>query len=334
MIRVAINGFGRIGRMVLRAGINHPHIEFVAVNDLTDKKTLVNLFKYDSVHGTFSGTVKETDRGIEIDGKEILVLSEREPEHLPWKQYMIDVVIESTGFFREKILLEKHLVAGAKKVILSAPAKGSGVKTLVLGVNEHTYDPKIDHIISNASCTTNCLAPVVKVLDDNFGIVKGFMTTIHGYTGDQKLVDGPHKDLRRSRAAAINTVPTSTGAAIAVGLVLPHLAGSLDGLAIRVPVPDGSVVDLVCELKKEATKEEINELMKNVSNHHLKGILEYTEDPIVSTDVINNPHSSIFDSSLTFANGNMIKLVSWYDNEYGYACRLAEFAEYIGRKIQ
>lgn len=324
MIRVAINGFGRIGRMVLRAGIHHPHIEFIAVNDLTDKKTLVNLFKYDSVHGTYKGTVKETDRGIEIDGKEILVLSQREPEHLPWKQLMIDVVIESTGIFREKILLEKHLVAGAKKVILSAPAKGTGVKTIVLGVNEHTYDPATDHVISNASCTTNCLAPVAKVLDDNFGIKKGFMTTIHGYTGDQKLVDAPHKDLRRSRAAAINTIPTSTGAAIAVGLVLPHLDGCLDGLAFRVPVPDGSVVDLVCELKKEVTREEINELMKNVSNHHLKGILEYTEDPIVSTDVITNPHSSIFDAQLTFAKGNMVKVVSWYDNEWGYSNRVVE----------
>ncbi len=325
MVRVAINGFGRIGRMVVRAGINRDDIEFIACNDLTDKKTLAHLFKHDSIHGTFSEDVHETEQGISIAGKEILVLAERDPAKLPWKKLDIDVVIESTGFFRTKEKMELHLQAGAKKVMLSAPAKGDGVKTFVLGVNEHEYDPKKHHLVSNASCTTNCLAPIVKVLDDNFGVKRGYMTTVHAFTGDQRLVDAPHPDLRRARAAAINIVPTSTGAAIAVGKVIPHLAGKLNGIALRVPVPDGSITDFVCELERETTKEEINWLMKEVSKHHLRGILEYSEEPLVSTDIIGNAHSSIFDAGLTFVQGNMVKVVSWYDNEWGYSNRICDF---------
>jgi len=329
MIRVAINGFGRIGRMVLRAGINNPEIEFVACNDLTDKKMLAHLFKHDSVHGKFNGSVEISDKGLIINNKEILIFSERDPEQLPWKELNIDVVVESTGFFRTKETMEKHLKAGAKKVLLSAPAKGDGVKTLVLGVNEHTYDPETDDLVSNASCTTNCLAPMVKVLNDNYGIEKGLMTTVHAFTGDQRIVDAPHNDYRRARAAAVNIVPTSTGAAIAVGKVIPELDGKLDGMAMRVPVPDGSITDLVCELKRPVTKEELNELMKNVSQHHLKGILEYQEEPIVSTDIIGNPHSSIFDSQLTKVQGNMVKVVSWYDNEWGYSNRICELIPFL-----
>ena len=329
MIRVAINGFGRIGRMVLRAGINNPNLNFVACNDLTDKKTLANLFKYDSVHGIFPGEVKESENGIMINGKEILIFAKKNPEELPWKDLQIDVVVESTGLFRTKEKMQWHIEAGAKKVVLSAPAKSAGVKTIVLGVNEHEYNVESDHLISNASCTTNCLAPLVKVLDDNFGVEKGYLTTVHAYTGDQRLVDAPHRDSRRGRAAANNIIPTSTGAAKAVGEVLPHLHGKLDGLAIRVPVTDGSITDFVCELKQEVTKEQINALMKDVSKHHLKGILEYQEDPIVSSDIINNPHSSIFDSKLTFTNGKLVKVVSWYDNEWGYSNRVCELIPFL-----
>ncbi|MCA9477718.1 MAG: type I glyceraldehyde-3-phosphate dehydrogenase [Nanoarchaeota archaeon] len=324
MIRVAINGFGRIGRMVLRAGLSYPEIEFIACNDLTDTKTLAHLLKHDSVHGPFQGDVHATEQGIVINGKELKVYAEKDPTKLPWKELNIDVVIESTGRFRTKELLEQHLEAGAKKVILSAPASGDGVKTLVLGVNEHEYNNETDHILSNASCTTNCLAPLVKVLDDNFGVEKGFMTTTHAYTGDQRLVDTPHSDLRRARAAAINIIPTSTGAAKAVGKVIPHLNGKLDGIALRVPVPDGSITDFVAILKQEVTKEQVNELMKNVSQHHLKAIIDYRDEPLVSSDIVGNPHSSIFDSELTFAQGNMVKVVSWYDNEWGYSNRTVE----------
>lgn len=324
MIRVAINGFGRIGRMVLRAGLNNPELEFIACNDLTDPKMLAHLLKHDSVHGSFKGEVGVTEKGLLVNGKEILIFSERDPENLPWKELNIDVVVESTGFFRTKDTMEKHLRAGAKKVLLSAPAKSEGVKTIVLGVNEHTYNSNTDHLISNASCTTNCLAPMVKVLNDNFGVEKGFMTTVHAFTGDQRIVDAPHKDYRRARAAAVNIVPTSTGAAIAVGKVIPELNGKLDGMAMRVPVPDGSITDLTCELKRETSVEEINKLMKNVAEHHLKGILEYQEEPIVSTDIIGNPHSSIFDSQLTKVNGRMVKVVSWYDNEWGYSNRVCD----------
>ena len=329
MKKVAINGFGRIGRMVLRAGINDPEIEFVACNDLTDKETLAYLFKHDSVHGTFKGEVGTYDEGLVINGKYIKIFAEKDPKQLPWGELNIDVVIESTGRFRTKELAEQHRIAGAKKVIISAPAKGDGVKTIVFGVNEHTYDSGEHHILSNASCTTNCLAPVVKVLEDNYRIRFGYMTTVHAYTGDQRLVDAPNKDVRRGRSAAANIVPTTTGAAKAVGEVIPRLKGKLDGIAIRVPVPDGSITDFVCELETTPTIEELNALMKNVANFHMKGILEYSEEPLVSTDIIDNPHSSIFDSKLTRIEGNLVKVVAWYDNEWGYSNRLIQFIKYL-----
>ncbi|MBW2996152.1 type I glyceraldehyde-3-phosphate dehydrogenase [Candidatus Woesearchaeota archaeon] len=327
-IKVAINGFGRIGRMVLKAGLADPEIEFVAVNDLTDNKTLAHLLKYDSVQPKFTGTVEATDSELIINGEKIKALAEKDPEKLPWKKLGVDVVVESTGFFRTKELAEKHIKAGAKKVLISAPAKGDDVKTLVKGVNEQDYDGEI--IVSNASCTTNCLAPMVKVLHDNFKIVKGLMTTVHGYTADQRIVDGPHKDLRRARAAAINIVPTTTGAATAVTKVIPELAGKLDGMAMRVPVADGSVTDFVCELEKETTEEEINNIFKSVSENELKGIIEYTDEPIVSTDVIGNPHSCIFDSALTkVIDGKFVKIIGWYDNEWGYSNRMIDMVKII-----
>ncbi|MDD3175687.1 MAG: type I glyceraldehyde-3-phosphate dehydrogenase [Candidatus Nanoarchaeia archaeon] len=324
MIRVAINGLGRIGRMVLRAGLYHPGIQFVACNDLTDKETLAHLFKHDSVHGQFHGKVGTTNDGFMIENHEILLFSEKDPLNLPWKKLNIDLVIESTGIFVTKEGAWKHIDAGAKKVLITAPGKGEGIKTIVMGVNDKEYDSNKDHIISNASCTTNCLAPIVKVLDDAFGIQKGFMTTTHAYTADQRLVDAPHKDLRRARSAAINIVPTSTGAAKAIGLVLPRLDGKLDGLALRVPVPDGSITDFVALLNSDVTIEDVNLVIKEASEKQLKGILEYSEEPLVSTDIVGNPHSSIFDSKLTFAKGNLIKVVSWYDNEWGYSNRIVE----------
>ena len=324
MIRVAINGLGRIGRMVLRAGLYHPGIQFVACNDLTDKETLTHLFKHDSVHGQFHGKVGTTNDGFMIENHEIILFSEKDPLNLPWKKLNIDLVIESTGIFVTKEGAWKHIDAGAKKVLITAPGKGEGIKTIVMGVNDKEYDSNKDHIISNASCTTNCLAPIVKVLDDAFGIQKGFMTTTHAYTADQRLVDAPHKDLRRARSAAINIVPTSTGAAKAIGLVLPRLAGKLDGLALRVPVPDGSITDFVALLNSDVTIEDINLVIKEASEKQLKGILEYSEEPLVSTDIVGNSHSSIFDSKLTFAKGNLIKVVSWYDNEWGYSNRIVE----------
>ena len=331
MIRVAINGFGRIGRMVFRAGYDEPSIEWVAFNDLTDTKTLANLLKYDSVHGRFKGMVDFTPNSLIIDGHEIKVFAERDPQNLPWKDLNVDVVVESTGFFRTKELASKHLTAGAKKVLISAPAKGDEpVKTFVRGVNEHDYDKDKFDVISNASCTTNCLAPMVKVLNDNFKIKRGFMTTIHSYTGDQKLVDATHKDLRRSRSAAVNMIPTTTGAAIAVTQVIPELQGKLDGIAIRVPTVNGSVTDFVCELEQDATKEQINDLFKSVAGHHLKGVLEYTEDPIVSTDIIGNPHSCILDAGLTrVIEGKFVKVVGWYDNEWGYSNRMIDILKLL-----
>ena len=328
MIRVAINGFGRIGRMVFRAGHSHPGIEWVAFNDLTDTKTLANLLRYDSVHKKFQGEVSYTDNALIVNGTEIKVFAERDPEKLPWKNLNIDIVVESTGFFRTRELASKHLKAGAKKVLISAPAKGEEeVKTIVPGVNEHTYDKDKDEIISNASCTTNCFAPVVKVLNDNYGIKHGFMVTVHAYTSDQNLVDGPHKDLRRARAAGINLVPTSSGAGIAVGKVIPELEGKLHSEAIRAPIANGSVIYFVCEINKKTSAEEVNALFKSVSGHHLKGILEYSEEPLVSTDIIGNPRSCIFDSSLTEVDNNMLKIVAWYDNEWGYSCRMIDVLE-------
>ena len=330
MVRIAINGFGRIGRMVFRAGHKDPSIEFVAINDLTDTKTLAHLLRYDSVQGQFHGEISYDENSITVNGNTIKVFSQKNPESLPWKDLGVDVVIESTGLFRSKEKASMHLTAGAKKVLLSAPGK-NGVFTIVKGVNEHEYNG--EEIVSNASCTTNCLAPLVKVLDDNYGVEKGFMTTIHAYTADQRLVDAPHSDLRRARSAAANIVPTTTGAASAVAEVMPHLKGKLDGIAIRVPVPSGSITDFTCTLKKEATKEEINNLFKNVASKELRGVIQYTEEPLVSTDIIGNTHSSIFDAQTTnVIDGKLVKVVAWYDNEYGYSCRMLDLAKIIGKQ--
>ena len=327
-IRVAINGFGRIGRLTFKTLLNKENVEVVAINDLTDTATLAHLLKYDSVHGRFDGTVSASDAGIVVNGTEIKVTAEKEPKNLPWGDLKVDVVLESTGRFVDKESAGGHLEAGAKKVVISAPAKG-GVKTIVLGVNDEELTGE-ETIVSNASCTTNCLAPMAKVLDDNFGIVKGYMTTVHAYTADQRIQDAPHKDLRRARAGAVSIIPTSTGAAKAVGLVLPHLAGKLDGMAMRVPTPDGSLTDLTVVLEKEVTAEEVNAAMKAAAEGPMKGILEYTEDPIVSVDIIGNPHSNIFDSDLTSAQGNLVKVVGWYDNEAGYSNRAADLIVKIG----
>ena len=325
--RRAINGFGRIGRLTFRNLIQMEGIEVVAINDLTDNATLAHLLKYDSVHGKFPGTVSADEHFLYVNNKKIHAIAERDPKALPWKDMGIDIVIESTGRFTDRETAGLHLSAGAKKVIISAPAKGD-IPTIVLGVNDEVIHA--DHnIYSNASCTTNCLAPMVKVLDDAFGVESGFMTTIHAYTADQRIQDSPHEDLRRARAAAISIVPTSTGAAKAVGLVLPHLKGKLNGNAMRVPVPDGSVTDFTATLKKPATVEEINAAFKAASETYLKGILEYCEEPIVSSDILGNPHSCIYDVDLTMVQGNTAKIVGWYDNEAGYSARLAQLADRI-----
>lgn len=325
MIKVGINGFGRIGRMIFRAA--QGSVEIVAINDLTDTKTLAHLLKYDSTHGKFDGHVGYDENHLIINQTKIPVYKERDPQNLPWAKHEVDVVVECTGFFRDKESASKHLKAGAKKVLISAPGKGEGIFTIVKGVNEHEY--KGEEIVSNASCTTNCLAPIVKVLDDNFGIESGFMTTIHAYTADQRIVDGPHSDLRRARAAAINIVPTTTGAAKAVTQVIPHLKGKIDGQAIRVPVVDGSITDFNCVLKKEASIEEINSLFKNVASHHLKEVIEYSDEPLVSSDIIGNPHSSIVDGLSTMVIGKNVKIVSWYDNEWGYSNRMIDAIKLI-----
>ena len=331
-VKVAINGFGRIGRNFFRACYGNEDIEIVGINDLTDAYTLAHLLKYDSVHGRFDGTVKAKENSIEVDGKEIQITSIKNPEELPWKDLDVDIVIEATGIFRDRENAGKHLKAGAKKVIISAPGKNPDI-TVVLGVNEDKYNPKEHNIISNASCTTNCLAPVVKVLNEEFGIEKGYMITVHAYTNDQRILDLPHKDLRRARAAAVNIIPTTTGAAKAVGEVLPEMKGKLDGSARRVPVADGSLVDLTVVLNKETTAEEINKKMKEASEGNLKGILEYTEDPIVSQDIVGNPHSSIFDAlSTKVIGGNLAHIVAWYDNEWGYSNRLKDLVLYIAEK--
>ncbi|MCB5230542.1 MAG: type I glyceraldehyde-3-phosphate dehydrogenase [Candidatus Cloacimonas sp.] len=328
MTKIAINGFGRIGRNVFRVLSNLPEINVVAINDLADSKTLAHLLKYDSTHGIFKKDITYTDNSITVDGKEIKVLSERDPAALPWKEMNVEYVIESTGLFTSKDKANKHIEAGAKKVIISAPAKGEVDATVVLGVNDETL--KKEHkIISNASCTTNCLAPVAKVLHDNFGIVSALMTTIHSYTTDQKLLDLPHSDLRRARSAAVNLIPTTTGAARAIGLVMPELKGKFDGLAVRTPTINGSVVDLSFTTEKEVTVEAINKAMKKAADTTLKGILEYTDEPLVSVDIIGNPHSSIFDSSLTMVSGNVAKIISWYDNEWGYSSRIADLLKKI-----
>ncbi len=323
--RIAINGFGRIGRLTFRNLLEMEGVEVVAINDLTDNPTLAYLLKYDSVHGRFPGEVSADDQYIVVNGHKIHGLAEKDPAKLPWKEMGIDIVIESTGRFVDVEKAGLHLEGGAKKVVISAPAKGDGIPTIVLGVNDELITPDAN-IYSNASCTTNCLAPMVKVLDDAFGVEQGFMTTIHAYTADQRLQDAPHSDLRRARAAAVSIVPTSTGAAKAVGLVLPHLKGKLNGNAMRVPVPDGSVTDFTVQLKRSASAAEVNAAFKAASEGRLKGILEYCPDPIVSADIIGSKYSCIFDSDLTMVMGNTAKVVGWYDNEAGYSARLAELA--------
>jgi glyceraldehyde 3-phosphate dehydrogenase len=333
--KIGINGFGRIGRLTFRAALLNPNVDLdvVAINDLTTPKQLAHLFKYDSVMRTYPGTVDYTEDSLIVDGRTIRIFSEKDPANLPWKQLGVDVVLECTGFFTDADKARKHIEAGAKKVIISAPAKGEDI-TMAIGINDNLYDPDKHHIISNASCTTNCLAPVGKVLQENFGIVEGLMTTIHSYTGDQRLLDAPHSDYRRARSAALSMLPTSTGAAKAIGLVLPELKGKLHGFAIRVPTPDVSVVDLTITTQKSVTKESINEAFKKAAEGPLKGVLQYCDEPLVSSDFIMNPHSSIFDAELTTVMGtNMAKIVSWYDNEWGYSNRLAEMAQMVANKI-
>ncbi len=327
-IRVAINGFGRIGRISFRVMLERSNIEVVAINDITDSKTLAHLLKYDSVHGIIHADVKAEEKAIIINGKSIRVCSEKDPANLPWKELNIDVVIESTGFFLDKENASKHIQAGAKKVILSAPPISSDIKTIVLGVNDNLLN-KNDIIISNASCTTNCAAPMIQVLDQHWGLLDGFITTVHSYTGDQRLHDAPHKDLRRARAAALSIVPTSTGAAKAITKIFPHLDGKLGGCGMRVPVPDGSLTDITCVLEKPVTVDEINAEFKKAAENNFKGILQYMEDPIVSVDIVGNSNSCIFDPEFTSVVGNLVKVIGWYDNEYGYSNRLADLIQKI-----
>ena len=328
MVKVAINGFGRIGRMSFRAIMEHPELEVVAVNDLTDAKTLAYLFKYDSVHENFNGEVYAEGDCIVVNGKKVKIYAERDPQNLPWGELGVDIVVESTGLFKKREQMMKHINAGAKKVILTVPAAKAddADATIVMGVNDSTLTREMQ-LVSNASCTTNCLAPVAKVLNDKFGIRRGLMNTVHSYTNDQKILDQPHSDLRRARAAAVSIIPTSSGATKAVGLVIPELKGKLDGFAMRVPTPDGSVVDLTAELEKNVTKEEVNAAVKEAAEGAMKGILQYSEDPLVSIDIIDNTHSSIFDSQLTqVMDGNFVKIISWYDNEKGYSTRVGDLA--------
>jgi glyceraldehyde 3-phosphate dehydrogenase len=332
-VRVGINGFGRIGRNFFRAvQASGADIEIVAVNDLTDNASLAHLLKYDSILGRLQGDVTSSDTDITVDGKSIKAFAERDPANLKWGDLGVDVVVESTGFFTDATKAKVHADNGAKKVIISAPAKNEDV-TIVMGVNHESYDPAAHTIISNASCTTNCLGPMAKVLNDEFGIVKGLMTTIHAYTQDQNLQDGPHSDLRRARAAALNIVPTSTGAAKAIGLVLPELKGKLDGFALRVPIPTGSATDLTFEAGRETTAAEVNAAIKAAAEGPLKGFLKYTEDPIVSSDIVTDPHSCIFDAGLTKVIGNQVKVVGWYDNEWGYSNRLVDLITYVGKTL-
>ncbi|GAA1348725.1 type I glyceraldehyde-3-phosphate dehydrogenase [Falsarthrobacter nasiphocae] len=333
-VRVAINGFGRIGRNYLRAVLQQDSdVQVVAINDLTDNETLAHLFKYDSITGVLPHEVTYTDSALVIDGEEVRAFEEKDPSKLPWGELEVDIVIESTGRFTKAEDARKHIEAGAKKVIISAPATDEDV-TIVMGVNEDEYNPETDVIISNASCTTNCLAPLAKVVNDEFGIVRGLMTTVHAYTADQNLQDAPHKDLRRARAAALSIIPTSTGAAKAIGLVLPELKGKLDGFALRVPVPTGSATDLTVTLEREVTAEEVNAAFKKAAAEGpLAGYLEYSEAPLVSADIVGNPHSSIFDAGLTRVIGDQLKVVSWYDNEWGYTSRLVDLTSFVGSKL-
>jgi len=337
-VKIAINGFGRIGRLFFRAALNDKDFErmfeVVAVNDITDSKTLVHLLKYDSIFRVLNEDVESKESAMTVRGKEMKVLTEKDPAKLPWRSMNVEYVLESTGLFTDREGASKHLLAGAKKVIVTAPAKNPDV-TIVIGVNENLYDPKKHNIISMASCTTNCLAPIVRVLNDKFGVEQGFMTTCHAYTNDQRVLDLPHRDLRRARAAALSIIPTTTGAAKAVAEVIPELKGKLDGLALRVPVPDGSINDFVAVLKKEVTKDEVNAVLKESSETNLKGILQYTEDPIVSADIIGNPHSSIADglsTNVIGGRGRLVKVLSWYDNEWGFSCRLVDLLKLMARK--
>lgn len=333
-IKIGVNGFGRIGRDVVRSlfETEHEGVELVAINASGDFETLAHLFKYDTIYKKFKCEVKAYDSGLEINGVKIPFTSERDPELIPWGELGVDIVIDSTGAFKDKESLSKHIKAGAKKVIMTAPAKNMD-KTIVLGVNENTYDPANDHVISNASCTTNCLAPITKVILDNFGIEKGLMTTIHAYTNDQNIMDNKHKDLRRARAAAQNIIPTSTGAAAALGLVIPEVDGKMTGYAVRVPVITGSLVDVVYEVSKDVTVEEINAAMKAAADGAMNGILGYTDEPLVSSDIIGDSRSSIYDSQLTLVNGRTIKVVSWYDNEWGYSQRVVDLAKFVASKM-
>jgi glyceraldehyde 3-phosphate dehydrogenase len=332
-VKIGINGFGRIGRNYFRAALaKGSDLEIVAVNDLTDNKTLAHLLKYDSVTGRLAADVELEGDQIIVNGKPIRVLEDRDPANLPWGDLGVDIVIESTGFFTKADDARKHITAGARKVLISAPASGEDA-TFVMGVNHESYDPANHHIISNASCTTNCLAPLAKVFNDNFGIERGLMTTIHAYTADQNLQDGPHKDLRRARAAAINIVPTSTGAAKAIGLVMPELVGKLDGFALRVPVPTGSITDLTVTASRSASADEIKAAYRDAANGYLKGILKYTEDELVSSDIVGDPHSSIFDAGLLRVIGDQVKLSAWYDNEWGYSTRLVDLTEYVAERL-
>ena len=331
--KVGINGFGRIGRQVLRIGLKNKDLEFVGINDLTDAKTLAHLFKYDSVHGIYEGNVEAAEGAIIVDGRRIPISAEKDPKQIPWKNWGAEIVIESTGRFTDAEKAKAHMEAGAKKVIISAPAKGEDI-TIVMGVNDDKYDPSNHHILSNASCTTNCLAPVAKVLHDKFGIVNGLMTTVHAYTNDQNILDLPHKDLRRARAAAMSIIPTTTGAAKAISLVMPELKGKLNGMAMRVPTPDVSVVDLVCTVEKDITAEGLNDALKEAAMNGMKGVLQYNDEQLVSVDFTGNPHSSIIDADLTMVIGDkLVKVVAWYDNEWGYSNRVVDLAAMVGKKL-
>jgi len=328
-VRIAINGFGRIGRLVARITAGRPDLHLVGINDITDAATLAHLLKYDSVHGRCRAEVSATEKDITIAGRTARVTAEKDPARLPWKELGVDIVIESTGLFRSADKAGAHIAAGAKKVIISAPPKGD-IKSFVVGVNHETYNPATDHVVSNASCTTNCVVPAAKVLHDSFGIKSAFMTTVHAYTNDQRILDLPHSDLRRARAAAVSMIPTSTGAAKLIGVIFPELKGKVDGMAIRVPTPNVSIVDLSCTVEKPATKDAVNAAFKQASRTTLKGVLEYLDEPLVSVDMVGNPHSSIFDSGLTaVVDEHLVKTYTWYDNEYGYSCRLVDLASYI-----
>jgi glyceraldehyde 3-phosphate dehydrogenase len=334
-VKAAINGFGRIGRLIFRIGMKEPNFDFVAVNDITDADNLAYLLKFDSVHGVLDADIKIENDELIVNKDRFKVLAITDPRQLPWKELGVDIAFEAVGIFRSREKAAMHLEAGAKKVILTAPGKGQPPDfTCVLGINEKDYDPKKHHVISNASCTTNCFAPMCKLLNDNFKIKKGFMTTVHAYTNDQRLIDTPHKDMRRGRAASHSIIPTTTGAAKAIGVVIPELAGKIDALAMRVPVIDGSIVDFVCEVEKGTTPESVNGVFKEAAEGALKGIIQYSEDPLVSVDIIGNPHSMIFDSQLTrVMNEKLIKVIAWYDNEYGYTARLIDVAKMVGEKL-